>query len=467
MIKRLISVLILWSLAGVAFSAGPPVFKYTIGSTQYTNMPIACTAQAKVYGTAMTGNVTGVPPAATTCWVKDGGGNAYGNWNFLSQHFCYDGGSRNTGVAWDLQCAVAAPAGYGEAPPDCSSIAEYKSGYITVTGTVAAPGALPKAFGRCMVKDVILGSCAGIPGGQTVCNFFGKNTGVVSTANAATTTSDATAAAAPRVNMPPTSAGTSGTCPGGSVAAGVDSGGTTICMGSGTTPPAPAPAPTVQTKPVVTTTNADGSTSTVAETNTTNIDGSITKTTLKTDTAADGTKTTSGTASTGTNTAGAAGRTDVPTDKIDLCKVNPNLAICQNSTVSGSCAAIACTGDAIQCAQLRAAAAMECKGRADEDAVKASASFGLGTSAMAGTDPLKSTFPTVAGASIVQAPSTLDASGWLGGGACFSDKTITVQGKSVLIPLSKYCDYLLTFRYALMAVAALVSFKILSGAVLT
>ena len=110
---------------------------------------------------------------------------------------------------------------------------------------------------------------------------------------------------------------------------------------------------------------------------------------------------------------------------------------------------------------------MECKGRADEDAVKASASFGLGTSAMAGTDPLKSTFPTVAGASIVQAPSTLDASGWLGGGACFSDKTITVQGKSVLIPLSKYCDYLLTFRYALMAVAALVSFKILSGAVLT
>lgn len=110
---------------------------------------------------------------------------------------------------------------------------------------------------------------------------------------------------------------------------------------------------------------------------------------------------------------------------------------------------------------------IQCKQQADSDEIKASSAASLGAAMAAGNDPSKALFPLVGNATIVQAPSSLDNSGWLGGGSCFADKSVVVLGKTIVLPFSKGCDALLVLRYALMVAAALVSFKILSGAILT
>lgn len=254
-----------------------------------------------------------------------------------------------------------------------------------------------------------------------------------------------------------------GKCPAGTVAGGQDSRGMTICIGTAK-PPAP---PVVKTeKPPVTTSNPDGGSTTTQESTSSNADGSATTTTTTTVTAPDGTKTVTVSTNTTPKPAGGAGIEDKPEDKSDLCKQNPHLTICKNSQVVGQCAEVSCTGDAIQCATLRAAAAMECKAREEVKEMQASPYYALGQAAAAGNDPLKNSFPTVANAKTVQLPGSLDGSGWLGGGAPFPDKTFVVQGQTVTIPFASALQYLLILRYALMVVALLVSFRILSGAVI-
>lgn len=271
----------------------------------------------------------------------------------------------------------------------------------------------------------------------------------------------------PKTEMPPT-AEPRGKCPAGSVQGGVDSRGTPICIGTGTNPPeAPKPKPSIETSK--TEAMPDGSTKTTTTKTTTNADGSTTTNTTVTIQQPDGSTTTNNGTSTSTKPDGSAGVNDkAPEDeKYDLCKQNPMLAMCRNSSVSGTCGEITCQGDAIQCATLRAAAALQCEQQADKDALKASPLTTLGNSALAGNDPLKDSLPTPAGASVVNMPGSVDAEGWLGGGSCFADKSITVQGHVITIPLSQSCDILLVLRYALMVVASLVSFRIVSGAVLT
>jgi hypothetical protein len=147
----------------------------------------------------------------------------------------------------------------------------------------------------------------------------------------------------------------------------------------------------------------------------------------------------------------------------DLCKLHPELNVCRNSTVDGTCEAVTCSGDAIQCATLQAAAKMECRAKKDADEIAQSSLKTLGQGAVGGT--VDSTLPTPQNGDTVNMGS-LDASGWLGGGACFTDKSFTVQGHTVSIPFSRACDYLVALRYALMVAAMIVSFKILSGAIL-
>lgn len=257
-------------------------------------------------------------------------------------------------------------------------------------------------------------------------------------------------------------------CPAGSVQAGIDADGVPLCVGTGTTPQNPTPPPTTTTKPPTTVTNADGSTTTTQQTVQQNSDGSTSTTTTITTVAADGSKTVTGSTSTTNNTAGTAGRQDTPnTDQMNLCKQNPLLAICQNSTVSGKCGDITCTGDAIQCATLRAAAAMQCKQQQDSDDLKASSAYALGSAVVGGSDPAASTLPSPSKATTVTMPGTLDQAGWLGGGQCFADKVVTVQGRSFVLPYSKACDYLIVLRLGLMVIASLVSFRIVRDAVLT
>jgi hypothetical protein len=257
-----------------------------------------------------------------------------------------------------------------------------------------------------------------------------------------------------------------GKCPAGSVPGGQDSSGMTICIGQAGNPSA-APPTSTTTAPATSTTASDGTVTKTQGVTTANADGSKTTTTTTTVTKPDGTVSVATNSVTGNTPSGTAGTQDRAEDKTDLCKQHPELTVCRNSQVTGACGAITCTGDAIQCATLRAAAAMQCKQTQDDADLKASSLYSLGNAAASGSDPLGSTLPTKANASVVTMPSTLDTSGWMASGSvAFDDVSFTVQGHAITIPLSKSASYLITFRYALMIVALLVSFRMLSGVIL-
>jgi hypothetical protein len=267
--------------------------------------------------------------------------------------------------------------------------------------------------------------------------------------------------------MPPKTAPPTGNCPKGSVMAGYNSSGTPMCVGSGTAPPSGPPAAPPVNVTKTTTSNPDGSTTTTTNTVTTNSDGSRTTVVDRVTTApasAGGGTSTEQTKTTSATPSGAAGTETKPQD-VNFCKQNPTLSVCRESSVTGTCGQIACMGDAIQCATLRAAAAMECKQRTDEDALKALSQHALGQAAANGNDPDAAGLPSVKNAAVVDM-GTMQAAGWIGGGAAFKDVSFTVQGKTFAVPLNKWSSYLVGLRYALMVVAMLVSFRMLSGVIL-
>lgn len=254
-----------------------------------------------------------------------------------------------------------------------------------------------------------------------------------------------------------------GPCPAGSVQAGVNSDGVPRCVGTGSEPKNPQPKPPT-TEKQDTQQNPDGSSTTTTTTTTSNSDGSTTTVVSKTTTGSDGKKTTTESRDTTKSPTGGSGRDESKKDeeKYDLCKQNPHLTICKNSSVAGTCGQVSCDGDAIQCATLRAAAAMQCKQQENEDLLKASPLTARGNAAINGTD--LDGLPNSKNAEVVNIP-TLNAQGWLGNGAAFRDVSITVQGKQIVVPLSKWSDYLLPFRYIMMIIASLISYRILAGAI--
>ncbi len=91
----------------------------------------------------------------------------------------------------------------------------------------------------------------------------------------------------------------------------------------------------------------------------------------------------------------------------------------------------------------------------------------LGKQLLSSGDPMLSKYPTPDnGQSVDLAQNHLDTSGWGMGGACFSDKQISVMGKSITIPLSQTCQYLIAFRYAIMLLASIASYRMVSGSIL-
>lgn len=90
----------------------------------------------------------------------------------------------------------------------------------------------------------------------------------------------------------------------------------------------------------------------------------------------------------------------------------------------------------------------------------------LGKQLIAGTDPLSSTLPTKANGVTVDFAANLDQSGFLGGGSCFADKSVSLMGATVSLPFSSVCPYLLPLRYALMIAAMMAAFRMVSGSVL-
>lgn len=152
-------------------------------------------------------------------------------------------------------------------------------------------------------------------------------------------------------------------------------------------------------------------------------------------------------------------------DPSDICAHNPGLTICKVSSLSGLCENVTCDGDAITCRIAKETAIKNCADKTAEDALKNSGQYTLGNAVMAGNDPLASTLPTVANGAQVVLPGSVDSGGWLGGGSCFADKSFSVQGQTITIPFSQACEYLTAFRYAIMIVALLASFRMVSGAI--
>lgn len=203
--------------------------------------------------------------------------------------------------------------------------------------------------------------------------------------------------------------------------------------------------------------NADGSTSTTTtyKFTQTNPDGT-TSTSQRSDTtttSADGTTTT--TSSTSKN-----GTDQTNQDPSDICKTNPNLTICQKSSVSGDCAQTTCEGDAITCAILQKQRQEYCEATTDTPASI------LGAQLIAGNDPAGNSLPNPSnGLTQDFSGNSVDTTGWLGGGAGLSDVHLTVRGQAINIPLSNLNQYLLALRAAIMVLALLASFRMVSGVI--
>jgi hypothetical protein len=255
---------------------------------------------------------------------------------------------------------------------------------------------------------------------------------------------------------------TPGDCPKGMISLGVDSQRRTIC----TTKTVPTDTNKSETtKPPVTTTNPDGSSVKVTETTRANSDGSTTKEVTTQNTSPTGVVTTNTVVTTTKPDGTAGGVNDKNVDKGDICTAHPELNMCRNSQVLGTCGQISCTGDAIQCAVARQTAILACKAEADAKEIQDAPATALGNQILGGADPAAGTLPTKANASVVDI-GTVDRTGWLGAGTCFADLTVTVMAKPIVIPFSSACQYLLGLRYAIMLAAMLFSFKLLSGSIL-
>lgn len=341
-------------------------------------------------------------------------------------------------------------------------------------GLAVPPYDLPTTFGSCKitVDEVLVCRKETINGvTSTYCMMQVRRTGDPATAippSSPRDSSDPQNTSDPKTEMPPSNASDgSGKCPAGSVQGGIDSRGTPICIGTGTNPPTPSqPKPSQNTS--TTEATPDGGTKTTNTTTYTNADGSTTTNVTITIKNPDGSTSTSGSSTVGPKPAGGQGVDDKPEDdKFDLCKQNPMLSICRNSSVSGTCGTITCQGDAIQCATLRAAAAMECRDASDREELAQSPLKSSGAAIIAGSDPEKAAIDAAMAGTVVDLSNpNLDVSGFIGGGSCFAPMTISVLGHTVTQSFAEVCENIVPLRYAIMLCASIISYLIVGRTVL-
>jgi len=321
----------------------------------------------------------------------------------------------------------------------------------------------------CKVEVVEVEECYTLPKSADpdsgYCTFKTKQTGGLAENGAPDPNrgGDITDADKARDSLPPTEVKNDGACPRGTVNAGLSASGIPMCIGNGTKPSnSPAAPPKVEVEKNETL--PDGSTQNTKSVTTKNADGSTTTVKTVTVTKQTGEKEITQEKNTTDTPTGRPGKeTETPDKQNDMCKQNPNLAICKNSTVGGKCGETTCMGDAIQCAMLRSTAILQCKAEKDEADLKASPLAAKGQSAMDGKD--MEGLPGPKNGLVVNVAS-MKSEGWLGNGAAFEDVSVNLRGHEILIPLSKWSSYLLPFRYMLMIIASLISYRILAGAVL-
>lgn len=409
-------------------------------------------------------------PAAMGCHTFNSANAPFGDQTCVAKSWTCPFGGTLINVSGVMTCTGANP------PPTCP-VGQAAEDWFPANGLGA--GFPVCADSGCMMTIGEAGSCVTYGStGVKYCDFKGTLTGGTCNPqldNKNTTTYGAGQATQPsgsntRSDLPPTpSGGKTVPCPKGSVQGGFGIDGIPICIGTGTAPQNPQTPPPVTTKPPVTVNNSDGSTTTTQQTVQTNSDGSTTTTTTTTIVGADGTKTVNMGSATSNNTSGTAGKQDTPnTDQMNLCKQNPTLSICQNSSVSGDCTSgLSCSGDAVQCATLMAAQKLQCARQADEDGLKASPSKTLGDSILGGTDPSKTTIDTlIKGDTADMSAPTLDQGGFVGGGACIPDKSFSVMGRTVTVSFATVCSNIQPLRYIVMACAFILVYLMVARSVI-
>lgn len=211
-----------------------------------------------------------------------------------------------------------------------------------------------------------------------------------------------------------------------------------------------------------TTTHSDGSTTTTVTNTTVNqTQGTGSSTSSKCDANADGTSKGPCVNSSTNGTADGA------------CKAAPNAAGCGNGTGSanfGDCPGgpALCTGDAIECAIAAEEHKLRCAEQKRFDDLRGTPQDTLGEAVLAGQDPAfqGGAFKAGQGGSTVDVGSSaLDQTGFLGGGQCFTDKTLTFAGRTLVLPFSKFCDPMSVLPPIVLVVAGLISLGIVFGAV--
>lgn len=270
-----------------------------------------------------------------------------------------------------------------------------------------------------------------------------------------------------RKDVPPKEGNENG-CPKGTVNAGLSASGIPMCIGTGTDPKNKPPAPP-KIEAEKTETAEDGTKTTTKTETTKNLDGSETIVKTVTITKPDGTKEVSQDKTTTKTPSNAPGKDDSKQDdeKYDLCKQNPHLTICQNSSVAGKCGEISCMGDAIQCSMLRAAAAMQCQQQKDLEDLAKAPGLGLGNAIAQGSDPMQGAIDNaLKGTEIDLSKPALDSSGFVGAGACLAPITMTVVGRPVTASFESVCQNIQPLRYAIMACAYILVYLLVSRSIL-
>jgi len=368
-----------------------------------------------------------------------GNGSARGTYSIgIREYYCPTGGTLNTSTSPPTCTVPACPSGQVRLP-DGSCGAACQTGFVSgVTGS--------KYFGSDGSSDCLnnctysisVDMCIKLTNGQGACvGQYGSGTGV--NCSAASNNSALT----PEANC--MSQGKSF----------ISVGGVTSCVSAGSQGSQPVTTKNNSSSSSNSSTkdangNPTGSSSSNSTTNssaTFNGDGTVVVVTTTEKTNPDGTKET---------------KTDTKTvSQTSYCAENPTAAQCKAATdsdISGACDAVACKGDAIQCAMAKEQARRNCewfKENADWKAKGEALTNGTDTTA----NPAEENNRT-----IVNLPTALDASSPIAASG-IQDRSFSVFGRSFTLRLSELNPYLAVVGYVFMALAYMAAGRILAGAV--
>jgi hypothetical protein len=391
------------------------------------------------------------------------------------------GGNEVLGTASRRQCSVSSPYFKEDTgtcsnvphPPKCPAgvpgVGSWKAGKTGVYTGYPSPFETGGCVSGCKVKMKDVKNCHSYGTGFDYCEYQYESTGDTCSVGDGTSAPETPPADPnpPRTDVPPF-VPPQGDCPKGTYQGGVNSAGTPMCYGPGSDPKKPKPPPP-KTESEKTEQGEDGSSTHTKTTKTTNSDGSVTTVTVMTVTRPDGSKETTVTADTSKTPVGQPGKDESKQEdeKYDLCKQNPNLNICRNSSVAGTCGQISCQGDAIQCATLRAAAAMECKGREEEQKLRQMASHNVGELILSRADPAQGDIDAaLKGTEVDMSQSKIDDSSFVAA-QCMGDKSFVYSGRTITIPISRFCGMIEPLKYAIVAAAWIIAYTIVSKSVLS